>query len=273
LSGFANWEENALFDNLADVIGRVPKKAIAMIEVLNEARDTGDEDERDPKELERLVNRIRSRFPDYIYSLTAYTGTEERDVLEKFTPSWMPFFLVHGYRGGLTHDKIRHIFSLTYEEPTRLWGWQGEPTGPGPYVSVTENQDDLDSHALSFMALMSLAMGQVWCYMSSPGVIYDRSFKDMAGFDVVPKTVKTILPSDITSWLDRFHGGDSFANKRIFAVPAKDETRADHIIAPDGRFAIFLYGPRWRECRQVKSCEIYHTYTFGNVGQVIIGKV
>ena len=272
LSGFRNNEESELFDNLATVLARVPNEAILLVEGLNEARDTGDADDTDPAEIERLITIVKRRHPQHLYALSAYTGTEEYDDLKRWTPDWMPFVLVHGYRGGEVHDKVRHIFSVVYEKPVRKWAWQGEPTGPGEWVSATENQHQLDNEALSMMACMALMTGQVWCYMSSPGVKYTQSFKEMPGFKDVP-LVREILPKDISTFTDRFHGGESFSFKRLWAVPSTDETRADHVMHSDGRFAVLLYGPRWRECRQVRDCEILQEVEFGPWGKLILGKV
>lgn len=272
LSGFTDSQENALFDNLAEVLKKIPDDAILLIEGLNEARDTGDPDDTHPSEIERLINRIRTKHPQHLYALSAYTGTEEREDLTRWTPDWMPFFLVHGYRGGHVYDKVRHIFSLTYEDPVRKWGWQGEPTGPGEYVSATSNKEELDSHSLAMMACMSLMTGQVWCYMSSPGVIYDEPFQYMQGFQSVP-LVRDWLPRDISQFTDRFHGGTAFAHKRIFAVPGTDETRADHVVHPDGRFVVLLYGPNWKNCQKVKDCSIEKEYDFGKWGKAICGRL
>lgn len=272
LSGFTNTQENDLFDNLTNILSQIPSEAIALVEALNECRDTGDDDDKTPEELERLINRIRTKQPEHLYALSSFTGTEERDILKAFTKSWMNFFYVHGYRDGEYYDKIRHIFSLTYENPVRKFAWQGEPCGPGRWVSATENKEDLNDYTLAMMACMSLMTGQLWCYMSSPGVIYDQPFTDMPGFLSVPK-IKTILPRDIATFTNRFHGGLSSGNKRIFAVPGNDETRADHVLHADGRFCVLMYGPRWREVRQVKDCEIIKEVEFGHYGKLVIGKV
>ena len=64
--------------------------------------------------------------------LTALSSHSEEpeDVRDYATDA---LFYIHGQRGGDATDRIRHVFSVSYErlpEVPRL-GWQGEPVGPG----------------------------------------------------------------------------------------------------------------------------------------------
>jgi hypothetical protein len=231
------------YDRLADLISVVGPTAIALCEACNESRDTSGG--RTPEDLERYIQRVRDKHPQLLYSLTSYTGHEDREVLAEWTADWMEHYLVHGYRGGMNWDKIRHAFSLGYDgegPPVRRNGWQGEPTGPGPYVSVTENQGDLDDEALALLAAMAACARQAWNYMSSPGVIYGDpdTFPQMAGFAAVPRLL-ALLPADVMTYGQLAHGGDTW--KALRPLAAQGEVRTDFTLASDGRFVSIVYGP------------------------------
>ncbi len=227
-----------LFDGLAALMTHVGPDAFALVEGLNEARDTG---EPDPSAVEALVERVRSVHPDNLYALSAYTGHEQRDVLEAWTPSWMDHYLVHGFRGDHVWDKTRHIFSLGYENPVRRLGWQGEPAGPGRRVSATDNQPELDDEGLGLMAVTALMARQAWCYMSGPGVVWDSEpIGEMPGFTSVPRLAR-MLPRRLMRYEQLLHGGDRWAGQRVLA--AAGELRCDHAIDRDGAFVVVIYGP------------------------------
>ena len=218
----------------------------ALIEGCNEVRDTGGQRNQDPAALEKLVKRTRDRHPQPLYALSAFTGHEDRDVLKAWTPGWMQFYLVHGWRGGRTPDKVRHIFSLGYdgEAPTvRRLGWQGEPTGPGKFVSATEAQGELDDEALALMAAMAAVCRQAWVYMSSPGVIYRpdvEPFTAMPGFAAAPRLIRQ-LPQDVMTYTKIAHGGNTWSQLR--PLEAQDEVRCDYAMDNSGKFVAVVYGP------------------------------
>jgi hypothetical protein len=97
----------------------------------------------------------------------------------------------------------------------------------------------------------------------------------MPGFWEVPRAV-ALLPADVMRWSKLVHGGARDGSLRVFAVPGTDDTRADHAIEHadgSGRFVCLLYGPRWRECRQVRPAELHLEQDFGDVGRLVIGRV
>ena len=244
VDGFSDAQCNERFDRVAEAVARVGPEHFALIEGVNEARDTAGD--REPADIARFVQRIRSRHPAPLYGLSAYTGHEDRDVLKAWTPDWMKFYIVHGWRGGRTNDKVRHIFSLGYDgeaATVRRLGWQGEPTGPGKFVSATEAQGELNDEALALMAAMSAVCRQAWVYMSSPGVIFRpdvEPFTAMPGFIAVPRMVR-LLPQDVMTYTKIAHGGATWHNLR--PLEAQDEVRCDYAMDNSGKFVAVVYGP------------------------------
>jgi hypothetical protein len=245
IGGVGNTDENAIFDCLADAMADVGPAHFALIEAVNEVRDTGDRDDQEPAELARLIQRVRDRHPETLYALSAYTGHEDRDLLRAWTARWMEFYLVHGERGGRAHDKIRHIFSLGYdgEHPTvRRLGWQGEPWGVGRLVSAQAGHDELDAHVMQAGGVMAAMARQVWTVMSGPGVIYgDQPLEQMPGLREVPSVVRR-LPQDLMRFNVLSHAGENKRGQRIHA--AHDDVRADYAIDHGtGRYVEMIYGP------------------------------
>lgn len=243
LDSLSNGQEDALFDLLATAIDQVGPQYFALVEACNEVRDTGDADDTEPAELERLVNRVRARHPQLLYSLSAYTGTEDREVLRAFTPGWCGHYYLHGYRGGRAHDKIRHLYSIGGEAPVvRRLGWQGEPFGPGRLVSAMDGHGELDAGVMQLAACMAAVARQAWTFMSGPGVIlFDEPLESMPGFRETPAAVRQ-LPQDLMRFDILGHGGDRFRGTRIHA--AVDQWRADFAIDPGtGRYVEVVYGP------------------------------
>jgi hypothetical protein len=247
IKGLSDRDEDELFDLVGDAVGQVGPEAFAVIEACNEVRDTGDGDDRDPRELERLIQRVRGRYPQVLYGLSAFTGHEDRDVLRAWTPDWMPFYLVHGSRDGRIHDKVRHIFSLGYDgegATVRRLGWQGEPWGPGRVVSTTSHHHEIDAHAMCLGAAMAAVARQAWCVMSGPGVVYgDEPLEAMPGLAEVPVVVRS-LPQDLMRFRILGHSGPNQRGKRIHAVreDARD-VREDYAIDDSGRFVAVRCGP------------------------------
>lgn len=252
---------------LSDVIDAVGSaESVALIEGGNEAWQTG---ESDPRKLAEFVGWIKARHPATLYTLSSPPG-ETKAELDDWSVDPANLFDVHGYRGGHFWDKIRHIFSIAYEgKPNRRLGWQGEPTGPGAAVSVTENKGELDDNTLAGMAAMSLMSRQAWCYMSGPGVLFDSPLEDQPGFYSVPK-VRDALPRDVMRFATLIHGGDRWARERIFA--ARGDTRCDHALSADGRFVAILYGSTLTY-DQVKSVTIDKVTDLGGKVRIITGRM
>jgi hypothetical protein len=232
----------------------------------NEAWQNG---EADPARLREVVEAFRAVRPCAVWSLTSPAG-EERDELDPYAGS---VYDVHGYRGGRSWDKIRHIFSLAYEvQPQRRLGLQSEPFGFGGRVSVTDHKHELTSDVMTLACAVSLMCRQAWVWFSGPGVMSDEAerMQDMPGFRASP-AVRDWLPRDLMTFTSLVHGGASQRGRRVFAVPGVDETRADHAFADDGRFVAALYGPRWREVTQERAADITQTLDLGDAGRLVQG--
>lgn len=244
--GLSEDREKEHFACLSDAIADVGPSHFALIEGSNEARDTF----RDPTPaaVAKAIQPIRERFPGILYALSAYTGHEDRVLLDKWTPHWMQHYQVHGYRDGRAHDKIRHIFSLGYDgegTPTRRLGWQGEPWGPGRIVSAQANHHEIDANVMILGACMAAMARQAWVVMSGPGVVYtDEPLEAMPGIPDVPSVVRR-LPQDVMRWPIFSHSGPNKRGQRIHAVrdDARD-VREDYAINPStSQFMAVRYGP------------------------------
>jgi len=258
---------------LVDTIRAVGPEVVALFEGLNEARDTGNGD---VQSMAAFVRRVRDHVP-VLCGLSAYTGTEEVAVLDTWSREPADLFLVHGYRGGRWWDKVRHIFSLQYEgRPARRLGWQGEPTGPGPEVSVTEARHELEDPTLgparlSAMALLALMTRQAWVYMSGAGVLFNRPVIDEVGCRAVAQAA-ALLPRDVMTYQRLVHGGDTWHAQRIFA--AWNDVRCDHALHDDGRFVCLLYGPEdVRGAQPVRACTIEADHVLSPEVRLVIGRV
>lgn len=251
---------------LSDVLDQTgTADVVAIIEGANESWQTG---EPDPRRLAEFVSWIEQRHPEVIYTISAPPG-ETRDELNAWSIPPADLFDVHGYRGGHWWDKVRHIFSIAYEgQPNKRLGWQGEPTGPGAAVSVTENKQELDDDTLPAMAAMSLMSRQAWCFMSGAGVLFDYPIDREAGFFTVPR-VRAALPADVMTFQRLIHGGERWAAERIFAP--RGETRVDQALADDGRFVALVYGP-YLAYDQVRPATIERVTDLGNKARIIVGR-
>lgn len=245
IKGLTNADEDQLFDLLADAIGQVGPEHIAQVVALNESRDTGDADDNEPAELERLIDRVRRRHPSVLYALTAYTGIEDAAVTARYTRSWMRHSVVHGSRDGRAHDKIRHIFSWMYERGAgRDLAWQDEPFGVGRLVSAQSGHGELDAHVMQCAAAMAALSRQAWTFMSGPGVVYtDEPLEAMPGIAETPAILRA-LPQDLMRFATLGHSGDSRRGTRLHAVRGdRPNVREDYAIATDGRYLAIQYGP------------------------------
>lgn len=243
LSGASNAEETSYYSGLADLMGRLGPDWFFLPGEVNESRDTGDSDDRDPREVERLVNLIRSRHPHLSYALSGYTGDTPIEDMREWTPSWMNFYYFHGYRDGHYWDKVRHMFSNGYEyygRNIRKYGFVGEDVGPGKWLSVTSNKHELDAATMGCLGVMAACAGIGYTYICSPGIIFDEPLEGMPGFWNLPALYRR-LPQDLMAWSHLHHGGTSWNHIKVFG--AVDEFRVDGRLNHDGRFVYVAYGP------------------------------
>lgn len=269
-------EEGAAFRTLRETIRQIGPESFALVEGCNEIRDTGDEDDIDPRELERLV---RIACGDYwglvLAALSAYTGTEDRETLRTYTPPWMGFYYQHDYRAGRAHDKIRHLFSGAYEgTPLRRNCWHGEPfgvLGKSGLVSAMDNGHELDAHTMSLAAAMAAMTRGVWTYMSGPGVIFGvEPIDELPGFTETPAILRA-LPQRVGTYTTLGHSGDRWASQRIHAVRADaPEVRAEYALGAGGEFVEILYGPPEQRhdlplVKQPREAEVLTTGPWGTV--------
>jgi len=214
------------------------------------------------------VGWIKQRHPATLYTISSPPG-EGAEELNAWSIPPADLFDVHGYRGGRWWDKVRHIFSIPYEgQPNKRLGWQGEPTGPGAAVSVTENKHELDDHTLAAMCAMSLMSRQAWCYMSGPGVLFDSPIDAQPGFWTVPR-MRDAVYKDVMGFSRLIHGGTRWANERVFE--ALGETRCDQALSDDGRFVAVIYGPTLTY-NQVRPATIEKVTDLGGKARIIMGR-
>ncbi len=252
---------------LSDVLDEVGSaNGVAIIEGANESWQTG---EPDPNRLAEFVGWIKQRHPATLYTISSAPDSENPEDINRWSIWPADLFDVHGYRGGRWWDKVRHIFSLTYEgQPAKRLGWQGEPTGPGDAVSVTENKWELDNDTLAAMAAMSLMSRQAWCYMSGPGVLFDSPIDAQPGFWTVPR-MRDAMYRDVMGFSLLIHGGTRWANDRVFE--ALGETRCDQALSDDGRFVAVIYGPTLTY-NQVRAATIEKVTDLGGKAKIIMGR-
>lgn len=212
--------------------------AIDFLDCGNEAWQTG---EPDPNKLSECVGYYRAAGGQAILTLTSPPGEETRE-LNDYSIGNAQIFDVHGYRGGNFWDKIRHIFSISYEgRPNKRQGIQSEPFGNGRLVSVTQNKDELDGETMALASIMSALSRQTWVHFSGEGVMLDKGLQTESGFFETPKAT-ALLPKDIATFPVLHHSGGTWASIRIL-VPPNDNIRVDGAQHPDGRVVQLIYGP------------------------------
>jgi hypothetical protein len=207
--------------------------------------------------------------------ISAFTGHEDVNITNAFSREPADVAIVHGYRDAHYWDKLRHIFSFKYEgRPNKRHIIQMEPWGFGDDVSASQNKHEIDTNVAQLGAAMSVMTNQAWVMMSGPGVRTDANperIENMPGFWDVPK-VAGMIPHDVGRYDELFHGGDRFADKRVFAAVG-ELGRADHAYYRDGRFVCILYGPEFHRCPQVRNARIDGDVTLGDKGRIVYGQV
>lgn len=163
-------------------------ESFLLFEYVNEARDTDDEDS--PYDALRDMAVFKSLTQGRILTaLSAYTGHEDKFRFGQWTAPDMAFVIVHPLRDGRWWDKIRHLFSLPYEDRTRDKWYISEPWGVGPRVSaMTESMKaELTRSVYGLAAWMVAMSGGVWTDFYSPGVILgNERFEDYPQFGIAP---------------------------------------------------------------------------------------
>jgi hypothetical protein len=253
LDGMTTAQEEAMFRSWADAMDGAGAHHWALVEALNEARDTGDGDgDNTPEHLEHLINIVRDRHPQVLYCLTSYTGTEDPELLEPYQPSWVRLTYYHGYRGGEIDDKVRHRVSMALEsglgrlfwdgEPGGPWNQQGIPGDPLTSVSAQDNDHEYDDESVAAMHMGTVIGHGVPAFMSSTGVRHHDDPHTFPGFVSTPRLLR-LIPDDAHTG-EVVHAGRS--NSPIEPTTNADGHigRADSLLLPDGRVVSLLYGER-----------------------------
>ena len=232
---------------------------IALNEACNESWQNGVPD---PKRLREICDTIGG---------AALRGTSAADdgyggeLPESFDAFAYDTHIIHGYRGGESHNRIEHIFSVGYDTiPVKhVTAWQSEPTGPGEGVSVAQENN---TEALVLMGMMGIGAHQAWNYMSGFGVFWNGPIESQPGFREVPKGIAW-LPDDIATWPRMTHGGERFEGTRVLAAvdleSSHQHLRCDHIFR-NQEVVIYVYGSprRWDiPVRKNFDGELYHPAT------------
>lgn len=170
--------------------------------------------------------------------LSAPDGAELHD-LRAWSADPATVVTIHSYRGAGAHHRIRHVFSNGYERCALIGkaGWNTEPIGPGPLVSVGREEDPA---VLVAMAVVSLLSTQAWTYMSSPGVQWHGPIHEQPAFASVGRLAGS-LPPDLMTFDIVADSGPAW--RRVRPLVAEGENRFDFALHSDGRFVGVAYGP------------------------------
>lgn len=251
LDGMDIYQERGMFHEWADAMTIAGPEKWALVEALNEARDTGDGDgDNTPEHLEYLINIVRDQHPQVLYTLTAYTGTEDPADLEPYQPSWVRMTYYHGYRGGEIDDKIRHRVSMALEsglgrlfwdgEPGGPWNQQGIPGDPLTSVSAQENDHEYDDESVAAMHMGTIIGHGATAFMCSTGVRHYTNPSTFPGFASMPRLLR-LIPQDVHRG-ETVHAGRSNSPIEPTTNADGDLGRADSLLLPDGRVVSILYG-------------------------------
>jgi hypothetical protein len=237
-------------------MGQAYPDVAALFDAGNEAWSRGDGDPT-PNErvLAQWLARLAARVPGRMYTVTAPPDGEIREEQLQYHLPPSTLISVHGYRGGHWYDKVRHIFSTSYDgeagPPATRLIFQSEPFGPGELVSASRNKHELSAAVMQLSAVMATMSRQMWTYFCSPGVklTTGERFTDMPGFRETPAAV-ALLPKDIMRWPRLTHGGRRDGWFEV--TESTDEVRVDQVLSADGRAVALAYGPRIAAHRQTR---------------------
>ena len=202
--------------------------------------ETWQNGEDDAARLAHLVQPFVDRLPCALVSLTSPQAEEGMPQYARLPATVTD---VHSSRSAWP-TPARRMFNARYENPNpdQPLIVYSEPGGPGPHVSAREHPEEWTPQAMAVLAAVS-AMGGVYVYMSSPGVISDEPFRRYPSFRQT-MSLLSALPDALGTYT-RFHGGEgrSFSADRILG--AVDEVRCDHATNGDV-YVIAVYGPSGR---------------------------
>jgi hypothetical protein len=254
-------------ERVAAIYDRVGAFVCAVAEGANEAWQNGVDT---PEKLRQMVAPFKRR--GILTELSCPPGASEEPADLQAYSSGADVWVVHGAR--IEYPRlIGHIHALGYEIPSEFprprLGDQGEPSGPGPGVTVGQVND---VNVLQLMAVVSLMARQMWTYMSSFGVFWDGRIETMPGFAEVPQAA-ALVPKGVMGW-KLIHGGTSWRGTRVYAAPTDGQTRCDQAIDPNtGNFMAVPYGPLWKECAAERAHTVTLQQDFGNKGRLILGRL
>jgi len=175
---------------------------LALGEAINEAWQNGG---LSPADLLRIVDPFKARGA--LVGLSAPPESSEDAADLNAYSRGASVYIVHGHRMGDSTERLRHIFSIPYEgQAEKRLGWQTEPTGPGPAVTVGR-VDDVEELAL--LSAQAWAARQAWTMMSSCGIFWTCPLESEPGHHAVPR-MRQVLRSfspDVMEWPVLTHGG------------------------------------------------------------------
>ena len=249
---------------------------LSALDGANEAANNGCDD---PSAVANWLHPLAQRFP-HVVSLSSYPEEATPEAHGEAVRAWTQWSATIFDQHLARPDDVGNIrvqFNAGYERPegTPRLGAASEPRGPGQRVS---GHRVTDPHVLQQMALAAAMSGQSYTYFCGPGVRSDEpeQFVGMPGFREVPALIHS-LPQDCHRWL-RCHGGRRWEGTRVYAVvpDGSPTVRADHAIAPDGRFLAHIYGEGWQACLTERRHVVEHARDFGDAalrGRLIIGRL
>lgn len=272
-------------EDLAAVLHAVGPGVVFAVELNNESWHNG----ADASTLATYARRLKARVPWIPVCLSAPPPEPSRDEIRSWSTG-ADFQVVHSWRGGDLAMKLRRLWNEiyeagTYHETRRVPpAINKEPAGPQPpgdpthpyrpgqsYVTAQDGSHELDDEGVALLAGTTWAAGMGFAYFSGWGAYWDGPLEEQAGFRAPLEILPHVPPQLLQAGSTLAHGGEREGSRRVYAVPANDDTRADHILAPDGSFLCSMSGPRWRECRAVRGHEELWTRTFER-GRLVIGR-
>ena len=226
-------EVGALYRDL----GETGRDVLAGLWACNEGFQNGVTTPAEAISMLRAFERTAGWLPD-VRGLSA-PQTDELHDLRAWSVDPATVVTIHAHRGDGAHLRIRRVFSNGYERCAQIGkpGWNTEPIGPGPLVTVGRESDPV---VLGALAVVALVTRQAWTYMSSPGVSWHAPIQEQPAFASVPALCR-LLPADVMRFATMAHGGTTWQHRR--PLMAEGTSRFDYALHDDGRFAGVAYGP------------------------------